>query len=46
MSLQDHSYWRAVFDRFPETKLFIVDPIPSYLGRGVNDQPEFARSGR
>lgn len=38
MSLQDHSYWRAVFDRYPDTALFIVDPIPSYLGRGINDR--------
>jgi hypothetical protein len=38
MSLQDHSYWKAVLDRHPDTLLFIVDPIPSYLGRGVNDR--------
>jgi hypothetical protein len=38
MSLQDHAYWRAVLDRHPDTVLFIVDPIPSYLGRGVNDR--------
>lgn len=38
VSLQNHGYWKAVFDRFPETVLFIVDPIPSYLGRGVNDR--------
>ncbi len=38
MSLQDHSYWRAVFDKFPDCALFIVDPVPSYLGRGINDR--------
>lgn len=38
MSLQDRSYWGAVFDKYPDTKLFIVDPVPSYLGRGVNDR--------
>jgi hypothetical protein len=37
-SLQDHVYWKAVFDRFPDMSLFIVDPIPSYLGKGVNDR--------
>jgi hypothetical protein len=38
MSLQDRTYWRAVFDRYPDAALFIVDPVPSYLGRGVNDR--------
>jgi AAA domain len=38
MSLQDHSYWKAVLGRHPDTCLLIVDPIPSYLGRGVNDR--------
>ncbi|MHB1562026.1 MAG: AAA family ATPase, partial [Isosphaeraceae bacterium] len=37
VSLQNLDYWRAVFDRLPDTVLFIVDPLPSYLGRGVND---------
>src|SRR5262249_29674281 len=36
-SLQDRLYWTAFFDRLPDTVLFIVDPLPSYLGRGVND---------
>ena len=38
MSLQDHSYWRAVFARFPETKLFIGGPDPVLPGAGVNDR--------
>ncbi len=38
MSLQTHDYWKTVLDRHPDTVLFIVDPIPSYLGRGVNDR--------
>jgi hypothetical protein len=38
VSLRDRDYWMAVFDRLRGTVLFIVDPIPSYLGRGVNDQ--------
>lgn len=37
MSLQNLDYWRAVFNRLPDTILFIVDPLPSYLGRGIND---------
>jgi hypothetical protein len=37
-SLRDLAIWRAVFDRLRDTMLFIVDPLPSYLGRGVNDQ--------
>ncbi len=37
MSLQDIPYWEAVFDKLPGTVLLIVDPLPSYLGRGVND---------
>ena len=37
VSLQDIRYWKAVFKRFPDCVMFIVDPIPSYLGRGVND---------
>jgi hypothetical protein len=36
-SFQDHGYWREVFRRIGDVVLFIVDPIPSYLGRGVND---------
>jgi AAA domain len=37
MTLQDLAYWREVLRRFPTCKLLIVDPVPSYLGRGVND---------
>jgi putative DNA primase/helicase len=36
--LTDHGYWQRYFDLFPDTKLMIMDPIVSYLGRGVNDQ--------
>lgn len=36
-SLQDLDYWRAIFDRRPDTLMMIVDPLASYLGRGVND---------
>jgi hypothetical protein len=37
MSFQDRDYWKALLDRVPDCRLFIVDPLPSYLGRGVND---------
>jgi energy-coupling factor transporter ATP-binding protein EcfA2 len=37
MTLQDILYWRELLRRVPECKLLIVDPIPSYLGRSVND---------
>jgi hypothetical protein len=37
MTFQDRSYWREVFGRRPGCKLFIVDPLASYLGRGVSD---------
>jgi hypothetical protein len=37
VTFQDTIYWRAVFRRFPDVKLFIADPLPSFLGRGVND---------
>lgn len=36
-SLQDLGYWRRIFGQRPDTRLLIVDPLPSYLGRGVND---------
>jgi hypothetical protein len=36
-SFQDRAYWHEVFDRNPGCSLFIVDPLPSYLGKGVND---------
>lgn len=36
-SFQDIGYWKEIFRRIPDVLLFIVDPLPSYLGRGVND---------
>jgi hypothetical protein len=36
-SFQDRPYWAEVFHRRAGCVLFIADPIPSYLGRGVND---------
>lgn len=36
-SFQNLPYWKEVFRRLPECNLFIADPVPSYLGRGVND---------
>lgn len=35
-SLQDMSYWRAVFTKL-QLDIIIIDPLPAYLGRGVND---------
>jgi hypothetical protein len=37
MTFQDRGYWREVFGRRPDCNLFIVDPLASYLGRGVSD---------
>ena len=37
MTLSDRPYWKEVLRRIPGCKMLIVDPIPSYLGRGVND---------
>jgi hypothetical protein len=37
MSFQNLAYWRAVFSRRPSARLLIADPLPAYLGRGVND---------
>ena len=36
-SFGDHRYWKEVFKRLPDTVLLIIDTLPSYLGRGVND---------
>jgi hypothetical protein len=36
-SFQDLDYWRAVLRRLNNPRLIIADPIPAYLGRGVND---------
>ena len=37
MTLSDRPYWKEVLKRIPGCRMLIVDPIPSYLGRGVND---------
>lgn len=37
MSFQDLSYWRSILRRLGDVRLLIADPIPSCLGRGVND---------
>ena len=37
-SFQDLDYWKAVFGRLPGAVAFMVDPLPSYMGRGVNDR--------
>jgi hypothetical protein len=34
------SYWRSVFDRHPDAKLFVVDPVASFLGPGISVQKE------
>ena len=34
--LQDLAYWRTVF-RTRRPSILIIDPVPAYLGRGVND---------
>ena len=36
VNLQDIPYWRAVFSRL-RLDVLIIDPLPAYLGRGVND---------
>jgi putative DNA primase/helicase len=36
-TLQDVLYWKEVIRRSSGCKMMIVDPIPSYLGRGIND---------
>jgi hypothetical protein len=36
--LQDLDYWRAVLGRVKGARLIVVDPLPSYMGRGVNDR--------
>lgn len=37
MSLADRPYWKELLRRIPDCKAMIIDPLPSYLGRGVND---------
>lgn len=36
-SFQDLEYWRAVIRFIGDARLIVADPIPAYLGRGVND---------
>ena len=36
VSFQDLPYWRVVLTRY-KVRVLIADPIPAYLGRGVND---------
>ena len=35
--LHDHAYWRESIRRLPDCKLLVFDPLPSYLGKSVND---------
>ncbi len=37
-SLQDLTYWREVFSRVDGPVLMIIDPLPSYVGKGINDR--------
>jgi hypothetical protein len=37
MSFQDLDYWQTVLSRVPGARLLVADPLPAYLGRGVND---------
>jgi len=37
MSLQDRDYFATILDRFKDTVLLAIDPLPSYLGRGTDD---------
>jgi putative DNA primase/helicase len=36
--LEDLGYWGQVCDLYPDLKLLIMDPVVSYLGKGINDQ--------
>jgi energy-coupling factor transporter ATP-binding protein EcfA2 len=36
-SLQDLEYWKEIIRRKKGVRMMIIDPIPSYLGRGIND---------
>ena len=31
-------YWREVFRRIENPLVIFIDPLPSYIGRGVNDR--------
>ena len=35
VTLQELAYWRAMFDLLPDAIHLIVEPLPSYLGRGA-----------
>jgi hypothetical protein len=37
MSLAELPYWMQIVQRVPDCRLMIIDPVPSFLGRGVND---------
>jgi hypothetical protein len=37
VSFQDLDYWIDMFRRYGDSKLLIIDPLPAFLGRGVND---------
>jgi putative DNA primase/helicase len=37
VSFQDLGYWQEVMRRVPDCRMLLVDPLPAYLGRGVND---------
>jgi hypothetical protein len=37
-SLQDLQYWAEVLNRRPDGVAFIIDPLPSYMGKGINDR--------
>jgi energy-coupling factor transporter ATP-binding protein EcfA2 len=37
MSLENRDYWRETLSRIPDCRLMVLDPLPSYLGRSIND---------
>jgi hypothetical protein len=37
-SMQSLDYWRAVFGRIKNPIALVIDPLPSYMGSGVNDR--------
>jgi len=37
MTLSDRPYWQELLKRVRDCRAMIIDPLPSYLGRGVND---------
>jgi hypothetical protein len=36
--LTELAYWREIFSRVEGPVLMIIDPLPSYMGRGINDR--------